>query len=424
MKKYQVNKILLLLGCCLLFLMIAFPFIMYSVKSFLMVVLLFVSLNILLKRKNTFDKFVFRWCILYVFFGVFFSFVGYFSTPEQFDHTLKATTINILWPIFYMLLMALFSQGFYVIQSINRILIFSSIFVGIYIFLGGMSYLGFIGIPHSIFINTSLTEGKYDAVVQLSDPSITSLMYLIPYILSYFVLKINKIDNLKIYYVIVALSLTLIAMIISGRRALILNLFLAPVLLFIVVRFSKLKRDKKVVKIARKNFIGMAILLICTSIFMISFDLMNFDALQESFLQSFDLSENSKDISSEIRGDQIDGLLKSFKDNPIFGSGLGTGSKYVIRSYDVPGAYELSYLAILFQSGIVGFIMYIGLLLALCIKLFLLIDKEKIFIVPHLVGLISFLIANASNPYLGAFDHLWTLFLPVGIINYCLVKKE
>ena len=36
---------------------------------------------------------------------------------------------------------------------------------------------------------------------------------------------------------------------------------------------------------------------------------------------------------------------------------------------------------------------------------------------PQLVALLCLLIINASNPYLGKFDYLWTIFLPIASIN-------
>jgi len=44
--------------------------------------------------------------------------------------------------------------------------------------------------------------------------------------------------------------------------------------------------------------------------------------------------------------------------------------------------------------------------------------------VPLLVGMTCFLIANATNPYLGKFDGLWTLFLPIAVINYWLLGYQ
>ena len=48
-------------------------------------------------------------------------------------------------------------------------------------------------------------------------------------------------------------------------------------------------------------------------------------------------------------------------------------------------------------------------------------DMSRIYmLLPNLAGMISFLIANSSNPYLAAFGHLWVIFLPIGIVNFFL----
>ena len=43
--------------------------------------------------------------------------------------------------------------------------------------------------------------------------------------------------------------------------------------------------------------------------------------------------------------------------------------------------------------------------------------------VPVMVGLVSFLIANATNPYFQAYGQLWTLFLPIAMVNYALSRR-
>jgi hypothetical protein len=57
----------------------------------------------------------------------------------------------------------------------------------------------------------------------------------------------------------------------------------------------------------------------------------------------------------------------------------------------------------------------------LFIKAILLVRKSShfSFITPVFIGCFCFLVGCASNPYLQAFDHLWAIFLPVALINYC-----
>ena len=50
-------------------------------------------------------------------------------------------------------------------------------------------------------------------------------------------------------------------------------------------------------------------------------------------------------------------------------------------------------------------------------------DYFAALITPHLVGLCCFLIASASNPYLPTFEGIWSIFLPVAVINAWLLEQ-
>jgi hypothetical protein len=43
---------------------------------------------------------------------------------------------------------------------------------------------------------------------------------------------------------------------------------------------------------------------------------------------------------------------------------------------------------------------------------------------PVLVGSACFLLGNATNAYLGKFDYLWVLFLPVAYVNLWLLSRR
>jgi O-antigen ligase len=114
---------------------------------------------------------------------------------------------------------------------------------------------------------------------------------------------------------------------------------------------------------------------------------------------------------------------------PIFGAGFGAvaSDNFGSSVEDVPWAYELQYVALLFQVGVFGMLVYGGAVLWLMYQL---INKSKanpdyaILMIPSLVGLSCFLIANATNPYISKFDYLWTLFLPVGLVNFALLNNR
>ena len=80
-------------------------------------------------------------------------------------------------------------------------------------------------------------------------------------------------------------------------------------------------------------------------------------------------------------------------------------------------------MALLFQTGIVGFTAYAAGIVWIFYRGIMLIREGGQLggmMIPMLVGCTAFLIANATNPYLARFDGLWTLFLPLAVINYRL----
>lgn len=109
------------------------------------------------------------------------------------------------------------------------------------------------------------------------------------------------------------------------------------------------------------------------------------------------------------------------------GYGHGSGVSSVIRDTDAPWAYELSYVALLYQVGVVGFSVYALSLVWLYFRCLQIVRRHPIeagLLLPMLIGLTGFLIANATNPYLLKFDYLWTLFLPVCFLNVLLLKDR
>jgi O-antigen ligase len=117
-------------------------------------------------------------------------------------------------------------------------------------------------------------------------------------------------------------------------------------------------------------------------------------------------------------------MMAEFVNSPLFGSGAGAAAQYQ-RSIEQPWAYELAYIAFLFQYGVVGFIIYAAGIILLTYHLTAQIKKNgrNSFEFFYLAGFISFMIANATNPYLAKFDYMWVLFIPVAIMNQSLLRK-
>jgi O-antigen ligase len=129
--------------------------------------------------------------------------------------------------------------------------------------------------------------------------------------------------------------------------------------------------------------------------------------------------EFEQDVSNIARAEQMDSLLAGWVESPFLGNGLGTSSS-ILRNEDLPWAYELSYLALIFHTGLLGLVIYVSAIswiFAASARLMIAHNMSKPMFLPLLTGLACFLIANATNPYLSTFDYLWTIFLPLAAVN-------
>jgi hypothetical protein len=143
-----------------------------------------------------------------------------------------------------------------------------------------------------------------------------------------------------------------------------------------------------------------------------------------TFYTDWSISDFSKRFTGafeeEARIQQINALYDGFTEMPILGSGFGRGVFDVVRSEERPWLYEMTYNLMLYNTGIIGILVYFGCLYWIYrtgLQIVNKYPKEKMILLPLLVGMSNFLIANITNPYFGSYDFMWTLFFPVAYIN-------
>ncbi|MGI9234477.1 MAG: hypothetical protein ACR2RD_12650 [Woeseiaceae bacterium] len=149
----------------------------------------------------------------------------------------------------------------------------------------------------------------------------------------------------------------------------------------------------------------------------------DFGVLSEKFLSAFDFSGEE---SASLRHQQFTALMSGWSDSPILGQGLGAAEKSMVRSEEMAWAYELSYVALLFQTGLLGFIAYTAAVMWIFytgVHIVRQRPEAAHLVLPLLVGLAGFLLVNGTNPYLSKFDYLWTIFLPIAAINVYRVGR-
>jgi O-antigen ligase len=99
----------------------------------------------------------------------------------------------------------------------------------------------------------------------------------------------------------------------------------------------------------------------------------------------------------QIRSDQFAILMESFMKSPILGQGIGYGADAMIRDPEAPYSYEIQWLAMLMQFGIIGFLLIFSIYLSPIMLLNKNMNKVSIsIIVIYLITLVS----GFSNPYL------------------------
>jgi hypothetical protein len=117
------------------------------------------------------------------------------------------------------------------------------------------------------------------------------------------------------------------------------------------------------------------------------------------------LKGERSDASIQERVIQAPQLIEGWKRHPLLGSGLGAvlPSGYA-RSAGTPYSFELTYHAILFQNGIVGLLLILGVPLLAAGRALLAVTwlprEERALAIGGAAGIAGLLVAGATNPYL------------------------
>ena len=206
---------------------------------------------------------------------------------------------------------------------------------------------------------------------------------------------------------------------ISGKRIMQIVGFVFPLIISAFLLFinkSLFKRIKVFVSILTLYIICIFLILI-----RIGFD---YQLMTQYLFEGF---TSSDPMSSNVRVEQFYALLDGWILNPIFGAGSGAVQWAYIRSFEDPWNYELSYMKLLFDFGLFGILIYgIGVLWIWYKSVRMYLGNYELgkYALAVSIGSISFMVGNATNPFLLKFDYLVVIFLPIALINLWLVKRR
>lgn len=406
----------------LFFLMLFVPLTYRYIKAgFLGLLLFMIIISVLVREgKLSLHRTVFLWTLLMIANGLLSFIIGIINgTPGVFyvAHTF------ILWPLVFALLVAGITNE-NIINGFVKVLIFSTIVISLYSLFYILNSAGYLpGKFYAGIIDHGQRIGFHEGYVQYVSASIYTLIFSVPFILSALMISQHKDAHMPVsrFWLWMAVGLGLIVTLLSGRRSLWLVVALSPIFTIVFYKLSAVKYHF-FKKMCRSSLWAVLLLFVLFSCLRAAFDI---DLL--SMVQRFtDAFQFNLDAGAIVRREQFFALLQGWMDNPLLGAGLGASVENSIRSAQT-WQYELFYILLLFQTGVIGFSIYFASVMWIYWMGFKMIRSGEylgLCMTPVLVGTSCFLIASATNPYLGTFCGLWPIFFPIALINVWLLKRK
>jgi hypothetical protein len=366
--------------------------------------------------KIKYNLVVFRLFLVNISASTIFFAVGLFNNSPG---VLHVSTVYFFWPILFLFFIGFFKHT-KIVTYFSYGLISSGILSSFLIINNILNTFGYLSVTNQTLYEALGFSVFWDGgFTEISSTNLVTVFCV--YVFTIAILFLPKSIRLKVYpsskLIIFTLLLCSILLFLSGRRAFWLVGILSPVIIVLIYYLSY-------ININIKRYLYSFSIVILIAIFLFTYFAFDNDRFLLEFSSIFVFDDPSAE-SNLLRKEQFDSLIEGWELSPVWGRGLGSVAPGTIRDPIAPWNYELSYVALLFQTGIIGVVIYTLSICWIVIKSILESRKSKYIaalLLPYICTLICFLIANATNPYLAKFDYLWVIFLPVGILNAVLVK--
>lgn len=356
-----------------------------------------------------------RWIVILIFMNSISLVIGIVNqTPGAF----RCITVDFLWPILFLF----FSQ--YIgrrsdVEKIIKIIVNVNFFVLLFDIMYLASNIGgvSIGLMKKIGDILQCNFGSYDGLFQYTTTHMCTIIFMLPFMIALFFEK-NEMNIVSLKMLVIQIAMGMVCLLMSGRVVLVLTTF--GMCMVIILLKCNLKRYLFKNSQKEKFVKGILVSVGCLTILIISlrFIKIDFYKIFEYIVDKFTSSATRTDIDNGVRKIQADALIEGWMEAPIFGHGTGSYTSKCIRDHTYLWAYEYTYLAMLFQKGIVGVITYFGFIGAIISGMILTV-KKRIFptnvVIPFMVGMLAIIIATAADPYLTTFGGMWMLYVPFAI---------
>lgn len=406
-------------------LMLIFPTVLKVERGIFLAMIVFGAIIIIVRKPGSWcvSNKIFYWLIICTTYSMVSIFWGVLHNAPG---AISTSTVYVVWPILYVFMIG-YAKKFELFVFLTKILM-----VGFFIAsASGILLVTSILSPPLQVLNPyfNLLDGNvglYDGTTQFTLNNMPTAFYGLAFTISFLLLgdRVKAIFHPRwIYFCCINLLLSIFVMFISGRKAFIVVGLSAVPLSLAAMKFVGILSlsPARLVRLFTFGFLSLLIIIL-TSELMFG---INLESVFNDFAAGFNFHDDAN-ISASRRGEQFVALIREWQSSPVFG--FGHGNYVVSEPGDVdPWAYELQYIALLFQTGLLGIFVYASAVFWLLIQLIKksYIDANfSILSVPLFVALLCFLVANATNPYLAKFDYLWVIFLPLGLVNFALLNPR
>ena len=369
--------------------------------SFLLLYVFQQCIKILLGKKIYINGNILFFYLCVMMLGAIWSLIGLVHgnpTAAIYDHL----RLYIGWGLAYLIFLSLLRMDG-VINIHYSVVVSAIIIFGMNLFALLDHAAGFGMISDEIKKELDMFVGIHGGYIQITTHNIGSLFFILPYLTILYFNK-NKFEATKLNNEKIALILSLVVALISGRRALWISIILLPFIFIFIQKMMNSSGNASVFKRTSQHKKMIWVLIVIILSLIISFLLLSKGGETISHLIAAFSAEDERTI-------QMGYLLRSWSDNPLWGTGFGGYAGYT-RNEVAPWLYELTYHQILFNFGLLGCSLITIIFISFCKKAIYKMNKmsiEGILNQSIFGGLIVFLIAAYSNPYLGSFDFLFVL---------------
>ncbi|WP_216320914.1 O-antigen ligase family protein [Deinococcus aestuarii] len=328
--------------------------------------------------------------------------------------------VYVIWPAFYLITFTQFVSSRRVYGVVRNLMILGLGLIGLFTLYFVLYNFGVV--PATPLLKLQFGQGiaKHSGYTALRLYSISTMIFLIPYGVAKLLYPSPGTGRGRFWLTALAVGLGSCAVLFTGRRAALLTVGLS---VFIALVFGQFSPRPLRSGAWRRVAACLAALVLLGAVSAGLPASSRFSALTLATQVQRSLFDPGQTADDVVRFEQANSLIDGWVRRPLVGAGLGASSGYV-RS-ERTWNYELQYHLHLFQMGVLGVFLYslgFAWIYRNGLNLVRLGGDPGSEMIALLTGLTCFLLANATNPYLQAYGNLWTVFLPVAVIN--LMKLE